>query len=101
MTHCPVSELVLEQIDRIERDIELIHANLDRGDRLIRCVLSFFLSFFDLLQIECSYSPRGIESFGGYLQNKFTSADIKGGPTQQERKVNGTLKIKRCRKSLT
>lgn len=59
-------EYQAEQIDRIERDVENIHANLDKGDRLM----------------------RGIESFGGYLKNKFSSAtQIRGTGTAIERKI--------------
>jgi hypothetical protein len=59
-------EYQAEQIDRIERDVENIHANLDKGDRLM----------------------RGIESFGGYLKNKFSSAtQIRGTGTAVERKI--------------
>lgn len=49
-----ISLTTTEQIDRIERDVESIHANLDTSNRLL----------------------RGIESIPGALANKFTK-----GPT--------------------
>jgi hypothetical protein len=33
---CETTVTTTEQIDRIERDVENIHANLDKGDRLMR-----------------------------------------------------------------
>jgi len=45
-----------EQIDRIERDVENIHSNLDKADRLL----------------------RGIESFGGAIVNSMTKDKTKG-----------------------
>jgi len=45
-----------EQIDRIERDVENIHGNLDKADRLL----------------------RGIESFGGAIVNSMTKDKTKG-----------------------
>lgn len=59
-------ELQAEQIDRIESDVENIHTNLDKGDRLL----------------------RGVESFGGYLKNKFSNpTQIHGTSRAVERKI--------------
>jgi hypothetical protein len=54
-----------EQIDRIERNVENIHKNLDKGDRMI----------------------RGIESLGGHFKNQLTSQKQRAPLTFAERKI--------------
>jgi len=78
-----------EQIDRIERDVENIHANLDKGDRLMRYLrTSLSRGPVPHPDLPPRLAHRGIESFGGYLKNKFSSAtQIRGTGTAIERKV--------------
>jgi len=59
-----------EQIDRIERGVENIHSNLDKGDRMI----------------------RGIEGLGGHFLNQVTTQKKREMPTFQERKIEWAKK---------
>jgi len=84
----PLWPYFAEQIDRIESDVENIHTNLDKGDRLLRFVnfppsLPSHRLPTDLLKI------RGVESFGGYLKNKFSNpTQIHGTSRAVERKAS-------------
>lgn len=52
--------LILEQIDRVENNVESIHANLDKSNRLL----------------------RGIESFPGAVVNSLTKDKTGREPTE-------------------